>query len=259
MKQQEVRAYYSQSPVVEHYADAAANIGLWISEEKIFTRVFEHDHLLLEVGCGAGRIAFGLHEIGFHNLMGVDNSKAMITEARRLAQILRFPIPFRVGDATQLEFEDGMFDGAIFGFNGLMQIPTKGSRRQAMSEMFRIIRPGGYFVFTAHDRENPRYRRFWKKEKKQWQRGKQKTELDEFGDRCEPTPHGDLYIHVPTSKEMRAELKAAGFRVEADVLRSRIANESLSVREFSDECRFWVARRPLREASGSADEEAALS
>ena len=66
----------------------------------------------------------------------------------------------------------------------------------------------------------------------------------DFGDRFEETPKGKLYIHVPESAEIRKDLKKAGFVVERDLLRSRLAEESQLVKEFSDECRFWVARKP---------------
>ena len=64
------------------------------------------------------------------------------------------------------------------------------------------------------------------------------------GDRIVESPLGSHFVHVPTPAEVRADLVATGFRPEADVLRSHIANESAAVREFSDETRFWVAERP---------------
>ena len=119
-----VKSYFESDPVVEHYAQAVAHLGLWQSEEKILTRVFKRDVSLLELGCGAGRIALGLYELGYKNILATDYSKGMIKRARHLAKLLEYPVPFRVADATNLEFEDNVFDGAIFGFNGLMQIPS---------------------------------------------------------------------------------------------------------------------------------------
>jgi hypothetical protein len=72
----------------------------------------------------------------------------------------------------------------------------------------------------------------------------QDAALLEFGDRFEETPKGKLYIHVPEISEIRKALKQIGFVVEQDVLRSKIATESKLVNEYSDECRFWVARKP---------------
>jgi SAM-dependent methyltransferase len=247
MERETVLDYFDSGPVVEHYARAAVSVGLWRSEERVFTRLFGKDDTLLELGCGAGRIAFGLNGLGYRNVLGIDYSRGMIKQARHLAQVLDRRVPFRVGDATDMEFEDGLFDGAIFGFNGLMQIPGAANRARALREIFRVIRPGAWFVFTAHDRENPRHRKFWEHEKLLWRRSRQKPELDDFGDRFEPDGMGELYIHVPTIREMEGELKAAGFRIEANAPRSSLANEPPEVRAFSDECRFWVVQRPEEE------------
>ena len=66
-----------------------------------------------------------------------------------------------------------------------------------------------------------------------------------FGDLYGETPEGSMmFIHTPTCEEVREDLKAAGFRVEADTLRHQIANEPPVVRDFADECRFWVAQKP---------------
>lgn len=250
MDPETVLDYFNSDDVVEHYAEAAARVGLWRSEEKIFSRLFKVDDSLLELGCGCGRIALGLAELGYRNLIGVDVARSMVNRARHLARMLERRVPFRVGDATRLEFEDNIFDGAIFGFNGLMQIPKRTERERALAEVFRVIRPGAWFAFTTHDRDNPRFRTFWESEKVRWRRAKQGPELDEYGDRFESTPLGDLFIHVPTIEEVRGMLKGAGFRIEADVPRSAIANEPPEVREFSDECRFWVAQKPEPSGAG---------
>ncbi|MFW5883488.1 MAG: class I SAM-dependent methyltransferase [Verrucomicrobiota bacterium] len=243
MDAETVRTYFSSEPVLEHYRQATGQVGLWDSEEKIFCRVFQCEDTLLELGCGTGRIAFGLAELGFKNVMGTDFSRAMVTEARRLAQLMELHLPFQVADATALPFEDGLFDGAIFGFNGLMQIPGSDNRKQAMREIRRVVRPGGWFVFTSHDREATQ-KGFWKKERLRWRKGQQAPELQEFGDRYEKDDLGQLFIHVPAPEEVRAALKETGWRLEADVMRGQLANERPEVRAFADECRFWVAQNP---------------
>jgi len=239
-----VRAFYDDAEVVEHYRRATANLGLWKSEEQVFRQVFKPDDRLLELGTGTGRIAFGLEEIGYRHLLGLELSKAMVKEARRIGKLLESSVSFVQGDATALSFEDGLFDGAIFGFNGLMQIPGRDQRLKALTEIRRVVRAGGYFVFTTHDRQHSRFKKFWQAEQKRWNQGKQQAELHEFGDRWEETELGKLYIHVPLAEEMRDMLQSAGWKCEWDRLRSGIANETLPVREFSDECRFWVVRNP---------------
>jgi hypothetical protein len=53
-----------------------------------------------------------------------------------------------------------------------------------------------------------------------------------------------LFIHVPTPEEVREDLQSTGWKCEWDSLRSAIANESAATQQFSDDCRFWVARNP---------------
>ncbi len=240
----DVRAFYDNPEVVDHYRRATANVGLWRSEMEVFDSVFTPDDRIIELGSGTGRIAIGLAELGYRHVMGIELSREMVKTARKLARLQELSVYFRQGDAASLEFEDDLFDGAIFGFNGLMQIPGRAVRRRVMREIRRVVRVGGAFVFTTHDRHNPKHRKFWNKERSLWNRGKQKKELIEYGDKWEKTEHGMLFIHVPTPEEIREDLIHAGWKPEWDRMRSEIAMERPQTYQFSDDCRFWVARNP---------------
>jgi ubiquinone/menaquinone biosynthesis C-methylase UbiE len=235
--------YFDAKGVVKHYADAAVDVGLWVSEEKIFRRVFQAEDSILELGCGAGRIAIGLYELGYTKVLATDYSRAMVNRTRELSTSLEYRIPTRVCDATKLEFEEAAFDGVIFGFNGLMQIPQAANREQALCEIFRVLKPGGWFVFTSHDRERSAHQQFWQAEAARWAQDTQKSELDDFGDRTEATHHGAHFMHVPSMPEMAELLERVGFRVEATVMRSELAQEPKAVEDFSDDCRFWVVQK----------------
>lgn len=239
-----IKNYFESDQVVAHYANAAARLGLWLSEEKIFTRLFQPDDSILELGCGVGRIAIGLHELGYRHVLATDFSRAMIQRTRSLAKLLEYAIPTQVADATALDFEDGVFDGAIFGFNGLMQIPESGQRVQALREIHRVLRSGAWLTFTTHDRERSPHQNFWRAEQIRWAEGRQSSELEIFGDRAEKTADGMHFMHVPTVGEMAALLEQTGFRLEASIMRSELANEPPEVKAFSDDCRFWVVRKP---------------
>jgi len=240
----EAQLYFAQPEVVENYAKAVSRVGLWVSEERIFKRVFQPEDSILELGCGAGRIALGLWELGYRRVLGTDYCREMVAEARRINQVLEYGAPFQTADATQLEFDDGHFDGAIFGFNGLMQIPGRDNRQRAMREIARVVRPGGWFVFTGHDRDRHGRKSFWREEAKRWREGRQHPQVHEFGDLYYQAEEGYwMYIHAANSEEVAADLAAAGFRVDATALRSEICMEPPEVREFSDDTRFWVVQR----------------
>lgn len=238
-----VKGWYQDSQAIEHYSRAAVNLGLWKSEKIVFSQVFRPGQTLLDLGCGAGRIALGMWELGYRNLMGVDFSRPMVTEARRLARLLEFGIAFRVGDALDLKLPDKAFDGVIFGFNGLMLIPGRGNRKRALAEIHRVLVPGGHCVFTAHDRNDVRNRRYWKEEKTRWEAGRQEPGLVEFGDRIHNNAQGSVFVHFPDRAEVLADLKESGLQHLEDYARSEISNEAPDVREFADDCRFWIVRR----------------
>ena len=168
----------------------------------------------------------------------------MVQQAKQIAQMLDYRVALQVADASALSFEDNAYDGAIFGFNGLMQIPKKEQREKALREILRVLRPGAWFVCTTHDRERFGQKDFWEAEAKRWQEGEQSKDLEVFGDRAESLAEGRHFMHVPTVEEMEVLLQRVGFRIEAHTMRSELANEPAAVREFSDDCRFWVLQKP---------------
>jgi ubiquinone/menaquinone biosynthesis C-methylase UbiE len=252
IESRQVRSYYRDPNIVRHYLDATNRVGLWDSEKQVFGRLFAREDSLLELGCGAGRIAIGLYELGYRNLLATDFSPEMVHEGHNASECLGYDIPFRVADATKLTFSPESFQGVIFGFNGLMQIPGRERRRTAMREVYRVLQNHGVFVFTTHDRNVQRSSGYWKKEAELWRKGGQDPRLVEFGDVLDDCTDPPLFIHIPDSQEVRDDLKSVGFKVEQDFLRSSVANESLRVREFSDECRFWIARKPANNAEKEA-------
>jgi ubiquinone/menaquinone biosynthesis C-methylase UbiE len=240
-----VLSYFETTKVLDQYEEATRKLGLWISEELVFRKSFPNQSSkLLELGCGVGRISFSLWMLGYENITATDVSHKMVKRALKIQAERRCKIEFSQEDATGLSFSSSSFDGVIFGFNGLMQIPHRENRKKAMAECFRVLRPGGQFIFTSHDRSNPKWRKFWENEQKKWRVGLEDKALIEFGDRYGDTPDGKLFIHVPDSSSIRKDLKEVGFAVDRDVLRSKLADEPKKVRDFSDECRFWIARKP---------------
>jgi ubiquinone/menaquinone biosynthesis C-methylase UbiE len=247
MDSEVVKEYYRSASVLNHYTRATTGIGLWLSEQIAFTKHFHRRHPLLEVGTGTGRISFAMEKLGFEDITAIDLSESMIGQALRIAESGHgSKVKFSVGDACELQFGNDSFDGAIFGFNGMMQIPGRERRRKAMREVCRVLRPGSHFIFTTHDRDNPHHRVFWEHQAKLWAQGEQDKRLEDFGDRYEETPLGMLFIHIPSRTEIREDIEASGFVYESDTPRSLLANENSVVRDFADDCRFWFVHKPKR-------------
>jgi SAM-dependent methyltransferase len=249
-----VRADFNDPVAVVYYARAAHFLGLWKSERILIERFFPDTEVkLLEGGCGAGRVTIGLWDMGFQNISAFDFAEELLDQARNLAKERGARIQFFHADATRLsQAKQGKqssvapqsFDGVLFMFNGLMQIPGRENRRAALIELHRAAKPGAFFLFTTHDRNSsPRERASWKEEAERWKNGTQDPKLVEFGDRYFEDYAGRTFMHLPDRNEILEDLAQTGWSHVFDALRREITIESPAVREFSDECRFWAARK----------------
>ena len=267
-----VRDDFNDPIAVVHYARAAHSLGLWKSEKLLIERFFpDQSTRLIEAGCGAGRVTLGLWELGYENLVAFDFAEELVDQARALADERSAPIPIHHADATALKkchlmgdtssgassqnnvgskpkchpIGDTLFDGALFMFNGLMQIPGRANRRAALQNLAAVCNPGAPLLFTTHDRDHSRVERAsWKLEAIRWAQGKQDPRLVDFGDRYfEEDDVGRTFMHLPDRPEILEDLAATGWAHEFDSMRRDLALESRAVVDFSDECRFWVAKR----------------
>ena len=249
-----VRADFNDLPAVIHYTRAAHELGLWRSERTLIEKFFPHlDAHLLEAGCGAGRVTLGLWSLGYRRLTAFDFAKELVDQACSLAAERGADGPagirFLHADATAPSLFRTVggepFDGALFMFNGLMQIPGRKRRRAALRQLHHACRPEAPLLFTTHDRDvSPLEQTLWRLEAARWERGEQDPKLVEFGDRYfEEAGTGRTFMHLPDRAEILADLASTGWTHAYDAFRRDIARESRAVLDFSDECRFWLARR----------------
>ncbi|MCX2720970.1 class I SAM-dependent methyltransferase [Roseibium salinum] len=95
---------------------------------------------VLDLCCGHGAGIEALLAVGAE-VTGLDFSPAMLSQARSRAEAAELI----EGDAQSLPFSDGTFDAVVCAF-GMMHVPDQ---PKALSEVHRVLRPGGIFVMTA--------------------------------------------------------------------------------------------------------------
>src|SRR5919198_1909581 len=108
---------------------------------------------VLEIGVGTGRNL--PHYRNDVRLTGIELSPAMLEIARARARELGREVDLRVGDAQALEFREDSFDTVVCTLS-LCTIPDD---RKAVSEVRRVLRPGGRFVLLEHVRSPNRLAR----------------------------------------------------------------------------------------------------
>lgn len=239
-----INSYITENTLHE-YSSAVTDIGLWESEKVFFAKHLSFSSCILDIGCGAGRTTFGLQTMGYEDITGLDLCPQMIKEAKIHCKNSNANIKFVVGDACSLSFEDRTFDTCLFSYNGLMQIPKIENRIKAISEICRVLKHGGVFVFTTHDRNMlPEWKWFWDEEVSKWKNNQQDKRLHEFGDRIIEDGDGVIYLHFPTRQEVLESISKSGLELVEDKWLTELADEPEIVKKTISECRFWAARKP---------------
>ena len=227
--------HWEDSRTALHYARASVHVGLWQSERILAERYLLKTSELLELGCGAGRIALGLYQLGWKRVTPTDISNAMVDLAQGVFAESNVPLKALRADARTLPFNNETFDHALFGFNGLMCIQGRTERAKALREIHRVLRSNGHLLLTAHDRECGESREHW--------RTATAPADGELGDRWHGSESTPVFIHAGTKTETSAELIEAGFTVIETAMRSEITDEPPAVRAFSDDTRWFVAKK----------------
>jgi SAM-dependent methyltransferase len=103
---------------------------------------------VLEIAAGTGVATRSLAAVLPEDvsIVATDLNQPMLDQAAAIGT--RRPVEWRQADAMQLPFQDGIFDAVVCQF-GVMFFPEKS---KAFSEVRRVLRPGGVFIFNVWDR-----------------------------------------------------------------------------------------------------------
>lgn len=145
-KQDQDVAYWESGHAIEKYL---APPVLLRGERAAFAACFSDGlagRSVLDLGCGGGRTTGFLAQLGAE-VTGMDISQNLIRAAQG-----QYPnIPFCVGDAQALPYDNDRFDAVLFSFNGLDCLHPKSSRVLGIEEVRRVLRPEGKFIVSHHN------------------------------------------------------------------------------------------------------------
>jgi SAM-dependent methyltransferase len=187
---------------------------LFEADRRALDERFSDPGPLVDLGCGAGRHAVRFARRGFP-VVAVDLSGAMLRVVGEKAMAEGLDIRRVRANLCELGcFPDRSFAYALSMFSTLGMIRTPEARRRALSETFRILRPGGRLAFHAHNLwlnlRNP--------EGRKWLIGQLALIVagrNNAGDR-RMTYRGvpGMEVHLYRWGELKRDLRAAGFRIE---------------------------------------------
>lgn len=104
---------------------------------------------VLDVGCGAGRMAVPLIQRGYE-FWGVDAAPAMVEQCQQRHRD-ESRAHFSVGDARRLAFDDATFD-VVLCMGVIDRLPDWDA---AIGEMTRVLKPGGSLIVSFPNLASP--------------------------------------------------------------------------------------------------------
>ncbi|WP_193369874.1 class I SAM-dependent methyltransferase [Pelagibius marinus] len=192
------RKGWADDSVAENYVTRFGPITDRIAEQLVSVVAPGPGRDILDLCCGQGNLTARLTESGA-KVEGLDFSPTMLEKAARAAPAASL----RQGDAQNLPYGEASFDAVTCNF-GIPHVPDY---NRVLSEVRRVLRPGGTFAFTcwAAPEANPAF-------------GTALRAIKTHADLSSAPPQPDFFqfAHRETAETL---LQAAGFRLAAhDIL-----------------------------------------
>ncbi|HTL69394.1 MAG TPA: bifunctional demethylmenaquinone methyltransferase/2-methoxy-6-polyprenyl-1,4-benzoquinol methylase UbiE [Lacunisphaera sp.] len=116
---------------------------------------------VLDLATGSGDVAFALRD-GLQpgaTIMGMDFCQPMLDQAarKRAANPRWAAVEFRQGDGMALPLPDASFDALTIAFG----LRNMASRHKSLTEMHRVLRPGGHLFVLEFSQPFPWFRPFY--------------------------------------------------------------------------------------------------
>ena len=142
-----VSQWYEDTKNVDEMQDWNPALKAW---EISVARHFPPGARILDIGCGLGREAFALYNLGFE-VVGIDISKEVISRVKQLSADKEYNISFYEYDGEHLDLPDDSFDVVLIWAQTLGLLYRDEIKNKYLLECKRILRKGGLLSFSTHD------------------------------------------------------------------------------------------------------------
>lgn len=178
---------------------------LW-SDLTIFDKYIKPDMKILDLGCGNGRL-FDMIKQKNVQYLGIDNCARFIQIAQE--KYVENKSQFLTGDVLDSPPDPGNYD-IVFFIATLQHIPSKKLRNQALENVYRSLKPGGYLLMTNWNLWQSKYRKHIRHN--QWMKLLRLSRLD-WHDLMLPSWGNKIqrYLHAFTSRELKGIVRANKF------------------------------------------------
>ena len=206
--------YAHADHIAYDYDDYFARNSLFEFDESVLVRLFTRPGLLVDLGCGTGRLLVPFARRGFRGL-AVDLSMPMLDIVGQKAREESLPIDRLRANLTQLDcLRDNVADYAICMFSTLGMIRGRANRLCVLRHARRLLKPGGKFVLHVHNR----WYNLFDPQGRVWIAHNLLGALfrrdQEPGDKFfDYRGIPNMFLHVFMRRELKADLDAAGFRI----------------------------------------------
>lgn len=128
----------------------------FLMDEEVYEQWFSYassffnrqDGPLLDLACGSGALTLRLASAGF-DMIGLDLSEAMLSQAQMAAQDQQLSLPFIQGDMRDLSALTRVA-GVLCSLDALCYLPYLEDVLMVFEQVYDLLDEGAYFLFDVH-------------------------------------------------------------------------------------------------------------
>ncbi|MBE5782850.1 MAG: class I SAM-dependent methyltransferase [Clostridiales bacterium] len=142
-----VAQWYEEKENVDEMHNWNPGLKEW---EQSVAGFFPSHASVLDIGCGLGREAFALSDLG-HAVVGIDISKEVILQVKQISSEKGYHIPFYEYNGELLDFPAEAFDVVVIWAQTFGLLYGNKYKKDYLAECKRVLKKGGLLSFSTHD------------------------------------------------------------------------------------------------------------